>query len=339
MKKCISLAKKGTGNTSPNPLVGCVVINSDDEIISTGYHKKYGEFHAERNALLKLNDCKNATLIVNLEPCSHQGKTPPCTDIIIQKGIKTVIYGMKDPNPKVCGTGLNKLKDAGIEIIGPVMEDECKKLNSIFIKNITKKLPYIAIKTATTIDGKIGTSTKDSKWITGEKSRKYSYKLRKIYDAILTSSTTIMADNPTMKHKKKIILDRNLRTNTNYNIYKNGDIYVFYDENLPSPENTKNIHYIKCPVIDNKLDIEFIINKIFELGIMSVFVECGGTLAGNILPHADKIYHFIAPKVLNDNSGLSCFDGDKVEFIKNCKNLKLISSKNIGDDILLTYII
>ena len=154
MNKCIELASKAVGMTSPNPMVGCVILNQNGEIISTGYHKMYGENHAERDALSKLENAKDCTLIVNLEPCSHFGKTPPCVDIIIEKGIKRVVYGMQDPNPIVAGKGLKKLKDAGIEIIGPVLEDECKKLNEVFIKNHLEKKTFISIKTATTIDGK-----------------------------------------------------------------------------------------------------------------------------------------------------------------------------------------
>ena len=161
MNKCIELAKQAEGKTSPNPMVGCVILNDKNEIISTGYHKKYGENHAERDALLKLENATGCTLVVNLEPCSHFGKTPPCADLIIEKGIKRVIYGMKDVNPIVAGNGLKKLQEAGIEIIGPILEDECKKLNEVFIKNQTKHKTFVALKTATTIDGKIATQTGD----------------------------------------------------------------------------------------------------------------------------------------------------------------------------------
>ena len=207
MNKCIELASKAVGMTSPNPMVGCVILNQNGEIISTGYHKMYGENHAERDALSKLENAKDCTLIVNLEPCSHFGKTPPCVDIIIEKGIKRVVYGMQDPNPIVAGKGLKKLKDAGIEIIGPVLEDECKKLNEVFIKNHLEKKTFISIKTATTIDGKIATHTGDSKWITSDAARLEVRNIRKKYDAILTSSATVIADNPTMLHTKKVILD------------------------------------------------------------------------------------------------------------------------------------
>ena len=338
MKKCIELAKNAIGETSPNPLVGCVVLDKNGKEIASGYHKKYGEFHAERDALNKLENAKDCTLIVNLEPCCHYGKTPPCTDIIIEKGIKRVVYGMKDPNPLVAGKGLKILKDAGIEVTGPILEDECKKLNEIFIKNKTQNLPFVAIKTATTIDGKISTSNGDSKWITSQCARQRARELRSYYDAILTSSSTILADNPEMKHKTKIILDRELKTDINSKIYQDGSIYVFCAE--PKTLKLNNITYIKTPVKNKKLDIKFVLKKAFELGIMSIFVESGGILNGSILACADKLYHFTAPKILSDNSGKSCFDGNnKKEKISQCIQLNHEKTEIYTPDILNIYTI
>ena len=337
MKKAISLAKKAAGKTSPNPLVGCVVLNAAKDVIATGYHRKYGDFHAERDALNKIQNANGGTLVVNLEPCCHYGKTPPCTDIIIEKGITTVVYGMKDPNPIVSGKGLKILKDAGISVVGPLLESECRSLNEIFIKNKTQGKSFVAIKTATTADGKVSTHNGDSKWITSEKARNYARKIRKYYDAILTSSSTVIADNPTMKHKVKVILDRELKTDVNSNIYKQGKIYVFHDISQKPKSKTKRITYIPTHTKNDKLDIEFILNKLFELGIMSVFVEAGGKLSGSFLPYADKIYQFIAPKILNDNSGKSCFDGDKAEEISECRNFEIESTKLLDKDLLVTY--
>ena len=336
MNRCIELAKSAQGNTSPNPLVGCVILDKDGNIISEGFHEKYGQNHAERNALLKLDNAKGCTLIVNLEPCSHYGKTPPCADLIIEKGIKTVVYGMKDPNPIVSGKGLQKLKDAGIEVIGPVLENECKKLNEIFIKNHTQNKTFVAIKTATTVDGKISTSTGDSKWITSDAARNEVRNIRKKYDAILTSSNTVITDNPTMEHKCKIILDRNLKTDLNSTIYKQGKIYIFHDENL-SPQNTGNITFIKTPVINAKLNPEFILNKAYELGIMSILIEAGGEVNESFLPYIDKLYHFIAPKILGDNSGKSCFCGKNADKISQCTNLQFEDFKQFPPDILISY--
>lgn len=336
MAKCIELAKQAQGLTSPNPMVGCVILNPQGEIISTGYHQKYGDNHAERDALLKLENATGCTLIVNLEPCSHFGKTPPCTDLIIEKGIKKVVYGMQDPNPIVAGKGLEKLKNAGIEIVGPVLENECKKLNEVFVKNHTEKKTFIALKTATTIDGKIATYCNDSKWITSASARNEVRNIRKKYDAILTSSATVIADNPTMEHKRKIILDRELKTDLNSKIYQQGEIFVFYDEKRNTP-NIKNINFIPTPVKNNKLDINYIIDALYELKIMSILVEAGGGINEAFLPYLDKLYHFIAPKILGDNSGKSCFYGANIERISDCTNLKFEECIPYSPDVLIIY--
>ena len=338
MKKCIELAKQAQGETSPNPLVGCIVLNDIGEIISTGYHKKYGENHAERDALLKLDDAKNCTLIVNLEPCSHYGKTPPCADLIIEKGVKRVVYGMKDVNPIVAGNGLKKLIDAGIEVIGPILEDECRKLNEIFIKNQVEHKTFVALKTATTIDGKIATSTNDSKWITSDLAREEVRNIRKRYDAILTSSSTILADNPTMEHKCKVILDRKLKTNSQMTIYKQGKIFVFHSLKNQASLSNNNLQYIYTPIVNNKLCIEFILDELYKRGIMSVLIEAGGKLNGSFLPYIDRLYHFVAPKILGDNNGKSCFYGKDVEKISNCTNLNFESVELFPPDILVNYV-
>lgn len=336
MNFCIQLAKQGEGKVSPNPLVGCVILDRDGNQISTGFHKKYGENHAERDALLKLKNGeeKGGTLIVNLEPCSHFGKTPPCTDLIIERGIKKVVIGMRDVNPIVSGNGIKKLKEAGIEVVEDILKYECQKLNEVFIKNMTENKPFIAIKTATTLDGKIATSTGSSKWITSEKARNEVKNIRKRYDAIMTTSATILADNPSMIHNKKIILDRSLKTNLEADIYKSGEIYLFNDS-LDMFEG--GINFIKTPVKNEKLDIEFIVKKAWQLGIKSILIEAGGHLNGEAINFADKIYHFIAPKLTCDNSSLSCFDSKKIVSISESKNFLFSDIKMFEPDILLTY--
>ena len=323
MQQCIKLAQKGFGKVSPNPMVGSVVLNKTGKVISTGYHKKYGENHAERDALLKLqnNEAEGGTLYVNLEPCSHHGKTPPCVDLIIEKKIAKVVIGMRDPNPKV--DGISKLKSHGIQVIEGVLEDESKFLNRVFIKNITQKLPYIVLKTATTMDGKIATKTGSSKWITSDFSRKEVYKMRKDFDSILTSSNTVITDNPSMEHKFKCILDKNSRTNPNAKIYQQGEIYVATSKNTP----LKN----------GKLDLKFVFSELYKRGVCSVFVECGGTLAGALLKEQliDEVYQFIAPKILNDNRGFSSFNGDTIEQINDSTNLKIYETKFLNPDILI----
>ena len=335
MKICIQLAKNGEGNVSPNPLVGCVVLDKEGNQLATGFHKKYGDNHAERDALLKIKNGeeKDGTLIVNLEPCSHFGKTPPCTDLIIERGIKKVVIGMRDVNPIVAGNGIAKLKAAGIEVVENVLEAECKELNEIFIKNMTQNKPFIAIKTATTLDGKIATSTGSSKWITSAGAREEVKNIRNRYDAILTTSSTIIADNPSMIHSKKLILDRCLKTNLESKIYQQGEIYLF-NETLDMFEG--GVNFIKTPVNNNKLDLDFVFKKAYDLGIKSILIEAGGHLNGEALKYADKIYHFIAPKITGDNSSLSSFDYRNITDISECNEFKITDIKTFDPDILLT---
>ena len=327
MKMCLSLAKKGEGKVLPNPMVGCIILDKNGKIISKGYHHKYGENHAERNALLKLknNEAKDGTLYVNLEPCSHQGKTPPCTDLIIERGLKRVVIGMRDVNPKV--NGIEILKRAGIEVVSGVLEEEAKFLNRVFIKNMTKKMPYVVLKTATTMDGKISTFSGDSKWITSDESREKVYEMRKNFDCIMTSSNTVISDNPKMVHNFKCILDRNSRVPAKSKIYQQGNIYIATKENTP----LKN----------GKLDIRAVLKELYKLNIYTVFVECGGTLAGSMLKDGliDEVYQFIAPKILNDNSGKSCFNGNKVNKISYVKNLKIYSTQMSGKDLLIKSVV
>ena len=338
MKKCIMLARQAEGNTSPNPLVGCVILDKNGKEISTGFHKKYGENHAERDALLKLKNGeeKDGTLIVNLEPCSHFGKTPPCADLIVERGLKKVVIGMRDVNPIVTGNGIKKLQAAGIEVIENILEDECKRLNEVFIKNMQEHKTFVAIKTATTLDGKIATSNGSSKWITSEQARNEVKNIRNRYDAIMTTSSTIIADNPTMEHRKKIILDRELKTDLNAKIYQSGEIYLFYNENKKAPIH-QNIKFIPTPVKDEKLNLDFILKKLFDLKIYSVLIESGGVFNGNALEFADKIYHFIAPKITSDNTSRSCFNSRQITDINNCYNFHITQIDRFGEDILLTY--
>ena len=338
MKKCFELAKQGLGKTSPNPMVGCVVLDKNGKEISTGYHAKYGENHAERDALLKLKNGEeeDGTIIVSLEPCSHYGKTLPCVDLIIERKIKKVVFAMKDPNPIV--SSVQKLEENGIEVLSGVLEEEAKALNEVFVTNMTLKRPFVALKTATTLDGKISTRTGDSKWITSSLSRDKGHGLREIYDAILTTSNTVLADNPNFNNKQKIIIDRTLKVPTNMNFFKTGKIFIVHDETLTPSENLPNLEYIPCPTINGQIDITSLLKILFEKKIMSIFVEAGGNFNGSIidLGIVDKIYQFIAPKILADNTGQSAFAGRNVQLIKDCVEFKMQSVEKIGNDVLIT---
>ena len=350
MHKCIQLAKKSEGMVSPNPLVGCVIVDDNYNILAKGRHEKYGENHAERNAILNAkSNLKGKTLIVNLEPCSHYGKTPPCADLIIEKGIKRVIVGMVDPNPIVSDRGIGKLKNAGIEVITGVLEEECKQLNEIFIKNQIQKLPFITIKTATTLDGKIATKTGNSKWITDEASRLEVQKLRNKYDAILTSSATVIKDNPHLTCRLKngrnpirIIIDTNLATDENSNVYKNDGtmVYIVTSEKQSNNKIKKypsNVEIIKCPVKNNHVNLKEAVKILYAKGIRSILIEAGGKLNKAFIEEQlpDKLVQFIAPKILGDTSGVSFVEGYSRNKIQACNNLKVVSTKLIKNDIMI----
>lgn len=353
MKKCIRLALKADGKTSPNPLVGCIVLDKDGKEISSGYHSSYGKLHAEAEALNKLNnnEAQDGTLIVNLEPCSHFGKTPPCADLIIKKGIKKLVIGMKDPNPLISGKGIAKCKKAGIQVIENVLYDEAIKLNEVFIKNMTKKACFVAIKTATTLDGKIATRTGDSKWITSEKAREEVQKIRNRYDAILTTSSTIIKDNPSMtcrmkngKNPIRIVIDRELKTDFNSKIYTSSSekVYIAIGKDIDKNKINNlppNIELIKCEVDNYKIDLIDLFKKLYDLRIKSVLVEAGGRLNGELISFglADKIYQFIAPKILGDEHGFSAFVGRNINEISNTLNFKFESIADLKSDLLVTY--
>ena len=355
MKKCIALAKKGEGNVSPNPLVGAVVLDKNGNLAGYGWHKKYGQAHAEVNAIKMAEengaDIKGGTIFVSLEPCSHYGKTPPCADLIIEKGLKKVVAGCVDPNPKVAGRGLEKLKNARIEVVSGVLENECKELNEIFIKNQLQKKPFVAIKTAVTLDAKIATKTGNSKWITSEKSRAYVQKLRNKYDAILTGSGTVIADNPSLTCRMKngvnplrVIIDSSAITPPEAKVFNNDGtrIILVVKEGIERKKTEKypeNVEILKCPLNpkSGKTDLNILMEKLFDKGIMSILIEAGGVLNGAFLKEGlvDKLYQFVAPKLLGDNAAKSFAEGFDIQKIDEGINFELKQTKTFGQDVLL----
>ena len=356
IKKCFLLARKGEGKTSPNPIVGAILVDENNKIVSEGYHKGYGLNHAEVDCINNYEkkngnkvDYSKLTMYVNLEPCNHYGKTPPCAELIIKKRIKKVVVASLDPNKDHSG-GVKKMEDAGVEVKTGVLENEAIKLNEIFYKNVKEKLPFVAIKTATTLDGKIASKTGSSKWITSEKSRKYVQKLRNKYDGILTSSSTIIADNPSLtargkgyKNPARIILDSTLRTNPNSKVFADDGTPVFLiycsEKINKTKDYPKNVTLIKAKEKNEKIDIKDLLKKLFKSGICSIMVESGGTLNGTLLKEnlVDKIYHFAAPKILGDTEGKSFVHGFDISDINECRNFKISTLKNLNPDILIEY--
>lgn len=351
MIRAIELAEKGKGYVSPNPLVGAIIVKHR-KILAEGFHHKYGDNHAEVDAINKLDDSQliGSTLIVNLEPCSHYGKTPPCVDLIIQKKIKKVIIGMEDPNPLVAGKGIKKLKDAGIEVITGIEEEKSKWLNRAFIKYITTKIPYIVLKSAQSLDGKIALTTGESKWITSFESRKYVHQLRAELDAVLVGKNTVKYDNPSLdvryidgRNPKKIILDSNLELDLNYKIFNENledDVILCHSEKVENLKkiqllNKKGIKLLACKVDRyNKINLLNCLKQLYEkFNIGSILVEGGSEIFSSFVKNnlVDEIHLFIAPIIIG--KGQNSFDNLMIKKLNEAKRFKIKDFNNLQDDL------
>ncbi|WP_282804528.1 bifunctional diaminohydroxyphosphoribosylaminopyrimidine deaminase/5-amino-6-(5-phosphoribosylamino)uracil reductase RibD [Clostridium tetani] len=351
MKRAIGLAHFGEGHVNPNPLVGAIIVK-DGKVIGEGYHKKFGEAHAEIEAFKSCKeDPKGGILYVNLEPCSHYGKTPPCVESIIKKGIKKVVIGMKDPNPLVAGKGIEILKKSGIEVEVGILEDECRKSNEIFIKYITQKKPFCILKWASTLDGKICSSIGDSKWITGEDSREYVHLIRNKVSSIMVGVNTIIKDNPSLTTRLedikgvnpiRIIVDSKGRTPLDARIFKEeGDTFIVTTYQIQE-KKIKDLEKVGAKIIitrekDGRVDLKYLVNYLTEINIDSILLEGGGTLNYSALKEGivDKVLMFIAPKILGGENSKTPVEGEGIKYVKDCIKLKDLSIKNFKEDILI----
>ena len=347
MKRALELAKKAMGYTSPNPMVGCVVVK-DGRIVTEGYHERCGEYHAERNALTKCSeDLTGATMYVTLEPCCHQGKTPPCTDIILERGIGKVYVGSMDPNPKVAGKGVQILRDHGVEVQTGLLEEECLSLNEIFFHYITTKMPYVAMKYAMTLDGKIASFSGDSKWVTGEKAREHTHFLRKKYSAILAGIDTVLADDPLLNCRTeegvdpiRVICDSHLRLPMDSQIVKTaGKIrtiaaYTNAEEETKKKLESTGVELLRISEKNGHVDLEKLIRTLGEKKIDSILVEGGGNIHGSLLQTGlvNRVYAYIAPKLIGGKNALSPVGGEGIEKMKDAVVLQNQEILHLGAD-------
>lgn len=358
MKRAIELAKQGTGWTAPNPLVGAVVVKNG-RVIGEGYHRKYGELHAERNALAACTeDPAGATLYVTLEPCCHYGKTPPCTEIIIEKKIAKVVIGSRDPNPKVAGKGARILREHGIEVVEDYMREACDALNPVFFHYITTKTPYVVLKFAMTLDGKIATRTGASKWITGEAARNHVHQLRSRYAGILAGIGTVLADDPMLNcridgaHQPlRIILDSHLRIPMGSRLVRSAKEYplliVCNESTRDREEGASRIQKLEeagakvwtLPEKNGHPDLNVLMQRLGEEKIDSVLIEGGGTvneaaLKAHIVHH---VYAYIAPKIFGGEDAKTPVEGSGIRLPQECANLRLAKITVLLNDMLLEY--
>jgi diaminohydroxyphosphoribosylaminopyrimidine deaminase / 5-amino-6-(5-phosphoribosylamino)uracil reductase len=349
MRLAINLALKGKGSTSPNPMVGALLVKKG-KIIGRGFHIRAGFPHAEIVALDEVGfDAKGATLYVTLEPCAHFGLTPPCVNRIIESRLKEVVVGMVDPNPLNNGKGIAILRQFGIKVRVGFLEDKLKELNKVFIKNITKKLPHITAKVAQSLDGKIATRTGHSKWITSDKSRSIAHRLRQDFDGIMVGVNTVLRDDPKLnawfsnRHPVKIIIDSQLSTPQDSAIFSKGAKVIIVT--LPSLEGqeTENRKMLsqKATILevkekDGQINLKDCLKKLLKLGVYSILVEGGGTLIGSLFDQAlvDRVMFFIAPKIIGGKEAISSVMGQGVALVERSVKVSDLKVKRLGDDFL-----
>ncbi|MBC3888494.1 bifunctional diaminohydroxyphosphoribosylaminopyrimidine deaminase/5-amino-6-(5-phosphoribosylamino)uracil reductase RibD [Acetobacterium paludosum] len=352
MQMAIILAKKGRGLVNPNPLVGAVIVK-DDLIIGRGYHEKYGGLHAERNALVSCTQSpEGATLYVNLEPCCHTGKTPPCTEAIMQSKIARVVVGAKDPNPLVGGKGIEILRKNGITVITDVLEEECRELNEVFFHYIQNRTPYVVMKYAMTLDGKIATYSGKSQWITGELARVQVHQLRNEYKGIMIGVNTVIKDDPLLtcriedgRNPSRIICDTHLRTPITAKIVESASEIPTYigtcsrDEKKMDQFRKKGCRLLPVSPKNEYLNLNDLVHQLGQEKIDGILLEGGGTLNYSALKSGivDKLQVYIAPKIFGGATAISPVEGQGIEDPSEAFQFKDRKIKILGVDICLEY--
>ncbi|HHQ44616.1 MAG TPA: bifunctional diaminohydroxyphosphoribosylaminopyrimidine deaminase/5-amino-6-(5-phosphoribosylamino)uracil reductase RibD [Candidatus Altiarchaeales archaeon] len=341
MRRALKLASLGT--PSPNPYVGAILVK-DGEIIGRGYHEKAGMPHAEIEALKSCENPAGATLYVTLEPCSHHGRTPPCTDAIIKAKIKKVVYALDDPNPQVNGKQI--LEDAGIKVVSGVLQKEAEKLNEVFVKNMTTKLPFVVLKTAMSSDGKIATKNRAPLQITGEKSRKIVHELRGKYDAILVGVNTILADDPQLtcrtaggRDPLRVILDSRLKTPFDAKVLKDKNVLIATTEKYDSEKMRLLSRKAKVAVFGkDHVNLKQLLKFLYAEGVCSILVEGGGKVNQNFIKAGliDKMVTLISSKKIGVD-GLDAFGGKTLEEVRKELSFMLEETLEVdGDKVIIS---
>lgn len=355
MERALALAMEAEGNTSPNPMVGCVIVDEYGEIVGEGYHHKAGEPHAEVNALAEAKqNAIGATAYVTLEPCAHYGRTGPCCVALAKAGIKKVFCACLDPNPKVAGKGVEYLRLQNIDVEVGLCEKEAKRLNEKFLTWITLKRPFISMKYAMTLDGKLATQTRDSKWITGVDARTFAHRLRKQHDAILVGIGTVLADDPELttrlvrgKNPIRIVLDRDLQISPMAQILNPAAetiIFTSLEADVAKEETLTvfpNVSVVRIPSMGKQLILEYIIQELTNRQITSVLVEGGSEIHGAFRDEGlvDRVYAFIAPKICGGRHALTPVAGFGIDNMQDAWNLEEVEIEQFGQDIMITGLV
>lgn len=351
MQMALELARKGKGRTSPNPMVGAVIVRGK-RVVASGWHKRCGTDHAEIVALKEAGRrARGAKMYVTLEPCFHFGRTPPCVDRIIHSGIREVIIAMVDPNPLTRGKSIVKLRRAGIKVKSGILRSDAEELNEVFIKYMRRQMPFVAAKCAQSLDGKIATATGQSKWITSSRARDYARHIRDEFDAICVGINTVLKDNPRLngtrptKRLKKIVLDSSLRAPLTARLFSRvhpSDCLLAVTRKAPARRiqrfRHKGVRVIVCPSTDGRVDLKWLLKALAKEKITSILMEGGARTIGQALKQRliDKLYIYVAPKIIGDQNALSAVTGIPAVDVNKAIPLSNVTVQKIGSNILIT---
>ncbi len=358
MKMALALARKGTGFTSPNPMVGAVVVK-DGKVVGKGYHRKAGAPHAEVEALQDAGPLsRGATLFVTLEPCNHFGRTPPCTRAILDAGIRSVVAAMKDPNPSVAGGGIDFLEENGVKNTVGLLETEARTLNEAYVKYVLTRRPFVTAKCAATLDGRIATRTGDSRWVTGPRARAHVHRMRHAVDAILVGVGTVARDDPRLttripgkkgSHPVRIILDTRLSLPEEAKVLRHGtnsDTFIVIGETYrTAPEvvakrariEKPGVKVIEAPTQNGEIDLSCLMDRLGALGITSLLIEGGSRILGSAFSSGivDKIAFFFAPKILTGDDGYPICRGKGPAFMGESLSVHKVRLRRFGEDVMI----
>jgi len=349
MQRALFLAAKGNGRVSPNPCVGCVIVNKN-RIVGEGYHQRFGGPHAEPLAFRKAGaKARGGTAYITLEPCTHWGKTPPCLPLVIASGVRNVVVAMKDPNPRVAGKGISGLRKAGIRVQFGIGEEASRFLNRAYITWMTKKRPYTILKMAMTLDGKTATAKGESRWITSAASRALVHRLRAESDAVLVGANTAILDNPQLtshgagRNPMRIVLDPQLRSSSRLQIYRDGKAPTLLVTSAKTPEakllkfRNQSIQILKESLKVGSFELRKVLRDISKMRVSKLFIEGGQETAWRFLRQGliDEIYLFVAPLLLGGQASKGVLGGEGWPGIAQARRVSNLSISRIGPDILI----
>jgi diaminohydroxyphosphoribosylaminopyrimidine deaminase/5-amino-6-(5-phosphoribosylamino)uracil reductase len=352
MRRALRLARKGLGKSSPNPSVGAVVVNQG-KVVGEGFHALAGTPHAEVKALSQAGElARDGEIFVTLEPCHHEGRTPPCTRAILNAGIKRVVFGASDPNPRVAGGGGVFLTSQGVEVLSGVLVDQCIEEHRFFFKHITTGRPYVLLKTAATLDGKTAAATGDSRWVTGKESRRYVHRLRDWLDCICVGSGTLKADDPSLtcrlkggRNPLRVVVDTNLNIEPGAKVLDplvEGDCLVACGAEASEEKIAllaeAGAHVVRLPLKNGRVDLGALLDHLGSLGVTSMLLEGGATLAFGFVAQGlvDEVNYFFAPKLIGGQSAPSMLGGGGFERMAQAVELEKPAIKRFGSDIMLS---